>query len=505
MVGVRTPRRRRGGKALAATAGLALLVLPACGLRVNSSTVRAADQAAVGTGGGGTPGLGAGPNGQAANSTGTTVAGGLPGVAGGPVGGSGPSASGGAAAGSGGGSNPASGGGANNVSAAAPAGGNGGATDVGVTADTITIGNVSDLGGPVPGLFQGGPYGTQAYINYINGQGGIYGRKLKLVTADDQLQCSQNEADYQNLLNQVFAFVGSWSLDDYCGAQIMAQHPNIPLVNQALSVQAMNLPSAYNEAPYGAGAPLGYLEYFKSKYPDAITSVGTIVGNQPSAVQSWDYYKAAMQSIGYKVTYEDDFPPAQSNFTADVIRMRSAGVKMVFIIAVNAPDLAAFSQEAYQQGFKPEVFVAPVGYFGSYVSEAGGPQAVEGQYVPSTQSMFLGEDAATVPEVATFDHWIKSSFPSFAIDQFSATSWANTALFVQALKAAGAHLTRQGLLTALSQIHSFNDNGLMSPTDIGAKKPGTCYLLLQIRGGKYTKVDDPPTGFRCGSYFNFRG
>jgi ABC-type branched-subunit amino acid transport system substrate-binding protein len=186
--------------------------------------------------------------------------------------------------------------------------------------------------------------------------------------------------------------------------------------------------------------------------------------------------------------------------------MRSAVVKMVFIIAVNAPDLAAFSQEAFQQGFKPEVFVAPVGYFGSYVTEAGGAPAVEGQYVPSTQAMFLGEDAGSVPEVATFDHWIKSSFPSFAIDQFAATSWANTALFVQALKMAGPHLTRQALLAALGQIHGFNDNGLMTPTDIASKKASICYLLLQIRNGKYVKVDDPATGFRCdGTYYNFKG
>jgi len=506
VVGDRAPQPGRHRRWLAAAVGFGLVALPACGLRVSGSTVHAATQAAVGTGGG-PSGLGAGVTGQAAgNSTGTTLAGGVSG----PISsGSGPANAVGSSPGSGpGGSNASTSGptGANNVSAAAPAGGNGGPTDVGVTADTITIGNVSDLGGPVPGLFQGGPYGTQAYINYVNSQGGIYGRKLKLVTADDQLQCSQNEADYQNLINQVFAFVGSWSLDDYCGAQILAQHPGIPVINQALSIQAMHLPGSYNEAPYNAGAILGYFEYFKAKFPDAITSVGTIVGNQPAAVQSWDYYKAAMQSIGYKVIYEDDFPPAQSNFTADVIRMRSAGVKMVFIIAVNAPDLAAFSQEAYQQGFKPEVFVAPVGYFGSYVSEAGGPAAVEGQYVPSTQAMFLGEDAATVPEVATFDHWIKSAFPSFAIDQFSATSWANTALFVQALKMAGPHLTRQGLLTALSQIHIFNDYGMMTPTDISSKQSSICYLLLQIKGGKYVKVDDPSTGFRCdGSYYNFKG
>ncbi|HWW54400.1 MAG TPA: ABC transporter substrate-binding protein, partial [Acidimicrobiales bacterium] len=329
------------------------------------------------------------------------------------------------------------------------------------------------------------------------------GRKLKLVSADDQLTCSQNEADNQNLVNRVFAFVGGWSLDDNCGAQILAQHRDIPVLNQALSVQAESLPNAYNEAPYGAGAPTGWFQYYKHKYPDAIGAVGTIVGNQPAAVQGWKYSKAAMESVGYKVIYEDDFPPAQSNFTADVIRMRTAGVKMVYIVSVNAPDLAAFAQEASQQGWHPEVFASAIGYFGSYVAEAGGPSIVENQYVNIGQAMFLGEDAATVPEVALFDHWMHAAFPSFPIDQFSATSWANSALFVEALKAAGPNLTRKGVLAALAQIHNFNDNGMMAPMDVASKQPSNCYLLLQLHGGKYTKVEDPPTGFRCDApYFH---
>jgi ABC-type branched-subunit amino acid transport system substrate-binding protein len=476
---------------LAALGLVAVLMTAACGLRAPGHEVRAARRAALGAGGGV---FGAGASANGGEAAGGSAGGGAAGASGGGAAG-GSSSAGGATGG------PA-GGGAVGAAAALPAGGNGGATDIGVTANSITIGNVSDLGGPVPGLFQGGPYGTQAYFDYVNSQGGIYGRKLQLKTVDDQLDCSQNQAAYQNLVNSVFAFVGSWSLDDYCGAQVLAAHP-VPAVQQALSVQFQKLPGSYSIDPYNAGAITGYFEYFKAKFPDAIGSVGTIVGNQPAAVQSWKYFRATMESLGYTIKYEDDFPPAQTNFTADVVRMKAQGIKMVFIIAVNAPDLAIFSQEADQQGFKPEVFASPIGYFGSYISEAGGPSVVEGQWIPVVQAQFLGEDAGTVPEVALFDQWMKKDFASFPIDQFSNTSWANAALFVQALKAAGPQATRPKLLAALAQIHSFSNNGMFPDTDVASKKNSVCYMLLQIKGGKYVKVDTPPKGFRCdGTYHN---
>ncbi|HEV2369390.1 MAG TPA: ABC transporter substrate-binding protein, partial [Acidimicrobiales bacterium] len=386
-----------------------------------------------------------------------------------------------------------------------PAGGNGGATDVGVTATSISVGNVSDLGGPVPGLFQGGPYGAQAYFDYINQtQGGVFGRKLTLTASDDGLQCNQNEADYQNLVNTVFAFVGSWSLDDNCGAQILAQgHTDVPLVQQALNPQMASLPSEYSVAPFAYGSNTGPLVYFKSKFPAAVASVGTLVGNQPAAVAAWKGQAAAMSSVGYKIVYEDDFPPAQSNFTADVVRMRSNNppVKEVFLQSVNAPDAAIFAQEASQQNWKPELWDCPVCYFGGYINQSGGSSAVEGQFLSVTQELFLGEDASTVPEVALFDKWIKQAYPNFQPDQFASTSWADAALFVQALKSVGPHVTRKALLAALAGIHQFSDNGLFPVTDVGGKTPGNYYILLEIKGGKYTRIDDPPSGFRCDGTF----
>lgn len=489
-------------------------MLSSCGLRAPQSEVRSATAAAEGSGGGagaGSATSGTGGSGSLSTSSGSAGSNGNTGSGSTGAGsvsaagaGTGSGSTGGASAGSGasGASVAAATGsasGGSGAAAAAPAGGNGGATDVGVTATSIAVGNVSDVGGPVPGLFAGGPKGVEAYFNYVNSQGGVYGRKLELEAQDDSLQCSENEADYANSIHSVLAYVGSWSLDDYCGASVVKSHPNVPLVQTYLSPQMQDLPDAFGVAPYSPEVYTGPYLYFKQKDPQDITSVGTIVGNQASAVTAWDHAKTAMQSLGYKVVYEDDFPPAQSNFTTDVIRMKTDGVKMVVLLGINAPDAAIFASEASEQGFKPDVWLCPVCYFGGYVSESGGASSVANQYAYVNTADFLGDPA--VPEVGTYLHWLNVTDPKFVPDEFSAYSWANAALFVNALKQVGPDLTQAKVLAALRATDVFNDGGMVTSADIGTRQPSNCYNLLQIQNGNWTKVNDPSTGFRCdGSY-----
>jgi ABC-type branched-subunit amino acid transport system substrate-binding protein len=497
---------------------LGAAAISGCGLRVPQSEVRSAAAAAEGAGGSsGSSGTGtaSGSAGGASNglttsagANGSTGAGGTGSSgAGGPAGSGGSASTGSGSSGRGvtGGSSGTSGGtggataGGSGPSATVPAGGNGGSTAVGVTANSITVGNVSDVGGPVPGLFAGGPDGTQAYFDYINSQGGIFGRMIHLQISDDSLQCSNNEADYDNTVGSVFAYVGSWSLDDNCGATVMKAHPQVPMVQAFLSTAMQDLPNAFAEVPYTNLINTGPFLWFKQKYPTDITSVGTIVGNQGSAVAAWQHTKQAIQSIGYKVVYEDDFPPAQSDFTADVIRMKSQGVKFVLLQSVNAPDAAIFASEAAEQGFKPAVWACAVCYAGSYISESGGAANVQNQYAFITFADFLGDQGN--PEVNLFLSWLHRAFPSFTPDEFAAESWANAALFVNALKQAGPDLTQQKVLAALSSTNVFNDNNMVTSADVGKKSPSNCYNILQIQSGNWTKVADPPTGFRCDGSF----
>ena len=53
------------------------------------------------------------------------------------------------------------------------------------------------------------------------------------------------------------------------------------------------------------------------------------------------------------------------------------------------------------------------------------------------------------------------------------------------------------LIGGLIMTHS-HDNGLVAPMTPSSKAAGVhCYLLWQLQNGKYSRIDDPATGYRC--------
>ena len=59
------------------------------------------------------------------------------------------------------------------------------ADEVGVSSDTILFGQAAALDGPSSALGRGMRQGIVAAFEEINAQGGIHGRKLKLISRDD--------------------------------------------------------------------------------------------------------------------------------------------------------------------------------------------------------------------------------------------------------------------------------------------------------------------------------
>ncbi len=483
----------RGKRAIAALA--ALVAIAGCGARVNSSLRTEAADAALGrsggTGGGVIPGSGpgsassqVGANSSAADNAAQSSSGPTP-AAGQTVNGTGPS------------SGPV-GATATTLGAQSPGAGCSGISGPGVTATTITLGNVADLSGPVPGLFQGAVTGTKAYLNFVNSQGGVCGHQLQLLNADSQTDCAPTENAYSDLVGKVFAFAGSFDLYDDCGAQVMNQHPTVPDVSYKLTAQGV---AEKNDFSVDAIPPGGYYTgpfvYWAAKFGSAVQHVGTIYPNIPaSSIQAQGQMKAA-ESVGWKFVYQRQIGATETNYTTDVIAMQQAGVKVVYTDALNVTEAVNLIQEIRQQNWNPIIILPPV-YAQNFFQLLGGSSQAEGIWGQQPYSMFFNaSDAQNLPEDATFLSWMHKTNPSLPVDLFAMYGWAETAMLVQAMRAAGSTVNQAGVMAALETVHQYTDGNMVGSADPAAKKPTQCYVLFQVHSGQFVRVDTPANGFRC--------
>lgn len=382
------------------------------------------------------------------------------------------------------------------------------ATDTGVTATSITVGNVSTVTGPVPGLFRGARVGAQAWAAYVNSEGGIHGRRVRVVSGDDRLDEGANKARHLELSDKVFAFVGSFSVNDGGGASELRARPQLPDVGYALSAARHDLPNNFSPQPSPKGWRSGPYNYYKQRFPaDVIKKVAFFVSDVASAraIASWN--RQVIEGLGYEVVYSRNIGPAESEFTSDVIRMRQVGAKALMWQG-EANFMSAMARAMHQQQFKVDLanWGNPA-YDRDFIELAESPEAVEGTLIDQLYAMFLGEDRQRVPEIDLFLKWMSRIDADVRPDLYAMYAWASGRLFQQAAEAAGPELTRAKLLAELGKIHSFDANGMLAPGDPAGKKAPNCFMVVGIRDGKFERVHPAGGGYECGmgGWIAFRG
>ena len=371
------------------------------------------------------------------------------------------------------------------------------ASTTGITAKSVTVGNVSIVSGPVPGLFEGAPIGVKAYFAMINAEGGVNGRKLMVDSKDDAFSGQQNRTETQGAINSDFALVGSFSLFDGFGCAALASDTAVPDVSVTLDAGTNALPNDFSAQPLSGQETLGPAEYYKKHYPKDMT-VGAIISDVASAKQQMAEQFAALKSVGYKVAYVEDVNPLQSDFTTSVINMKNAGVNAVDLTGVDWQDAAIFVQNAATQNWHPGlVFSGGPVYADQFISHAGGPAATNGIQIGQVYALYLGQDAKSVPAVKQFLSYVKKVNPTWVPDLYTLFGWLSADLFVQALKAAGPHPTRGAVIAQLKKITNFGANGLVATSDPAAKTLSPCFLVAGIKNGTYVRELPTGSGFDC--------
>lgn len=216
------------------------------------------------------------------------------------------------------------------------------ASDVGVTATSITLGQIVSRSNPFdPKAFVGPLYGAAAFVNDLNARGGINGRTVRLVTCDDHGDGTRNTSCAHGLIDRsrVFALV-SQSIFSYAGASYV-QSKGVPDVGSQPIDTAYDrwshLWDIYGEA-YPRDGTVGYhgrliggtevYQYFKKRFGGPLRA-GVVYYNVADSQRFGKSIATGLRAEGYAVV-EKQINFALPDYDSAVLDMKSQGVKYVY-------------------------------------------------------------------------------------------------------------------------------------------------------------------------------
>jgi hypothetical protein len=388
------------------------------------------------------------------------------------------------------------------------------ATDVGVTAKEIHLATIADVDNPfAPNLFKGAKVGAEAAAKYLNstaGGGGIAGRKIVVDFIDSHLNANDSRNGVitacQNDLAMVggaMLFLGSADDLDGCPDKQDAKTGLPDLAAFATSVVESCSPVSFpvnppqldcetaQSSPQKYTNNSGVARYLVKKYGKGnvhgamIYSIDTKDAERGSRA-ILDAYKAA----GIKADQYSGLSATapQSGYTPIINKMKADKSNFGMSYA-SLPNMIA---EAHLQG------LTGVTWIGSYAQSNEKPDpAYEGMLAELHFLPF--DEGATNSTLKNFLKYMPTDR-----DQYSVFSWTAMLAFASAARAVVAKsgvngLTRKALLdTGVPTLTNFNADGMIGTVDIAHKTTSPCYLVEQIKNGKFHRVYPAKPGtFDC--------
>jgi len=378
-----------------------------------------------------------------------------------------------------------------------------------VTSSSITFGSHQPLTGPAaPGYSEIAP-ASQAFFDYVNAHGGVFGRKIHLTYKDD----AYNPTNTVNVVHQLVLQDHVFGIFEGLGTPT---HTKVVSYLNASKVPDLFVASGC--ACWDDGSKQPYTFGWQPNY----TIEGKILGQ---------YIKAHFAGQKVAVLYQDDdfgqggLAGIQAELPAGQIVSKQAyqsgtttlAPQVTAIKASKAKVLVQFTVPIYTAiaeltsftlGYKPQLVVSNVGIDPTTVAgllksvskgKASGTGLIEGAitdgYLPSTAD-------TSNPWIQLFQKIHDQYDKQAPFDGNVEYGMANAYTLVQALQAAGKNLTRQAIINAINQQgakwtgpglvpfrYTQTDHGGYSGTQIGHIKNGKIVLT----GTPLTTTPDPNT------------
>ncbi|HLK05600.1 MAG TPA: ABC transporter substrate-binding protein [Candidatus Acidoferrum sp.] len=322
----------------------------------------------------------------------------------------------------------------------------------GVTDKEISIGSCSALDGPSKFLGTQTVAGARAYFESINEQGGVHGRKLRLIASDDSYDPAKADACFKHLQDQgVFAmgfFVGTPTGVKYVP---LAESNKIPLVGLFTGAQSLYTPFRH----WVINVRAGYADETKEQIDGlwktlGYKKIGVIYPDDAFGSAVLDGVKNALKDHQSQPVAAASYPRQTADADAAIQTVRAAQPEAVVIVGP-ANTVAPIVKLAHSKGWQP-LFVT-VSFVGTddLIKLAGSD--AEGMVITQVVPPYYLTDLKTV---ALYRRTLSKYAPTETPNFVSLEGFVDAMVMVEGLKRAGKDLTREGLIHGIESLHDFD-------------------------------------------------
>jgi len=327
----------------------------------------------------------------------------------------------------------------------------------GVTESEIRIGQTMPYSGPMSGYSLLGKL-TQAYFEKVNAEGGMAGRKLKLISLDDAYSPPKTVEHTRRLVEQddVLLVFGTLGTPTNTAIHQYLNNKGVPQLFITSGATKWADPKQFPWTMPGMASyqseGVVYAKHVQATKPDgkiAILSQNDDFGR--------DYVAGFKRGLGAKaasmIVAEAVYETTQPTIDSQIAALKASGANVLFGVAIGKFGSQMIRRVA-EMGWKPDLFVVPtsVTSIATILGPAGFDNAT-GLVSANYQKNVNDPQWAESPDVREYFAFMKQYLPSADIkDTTYVTSYITTTLLIKVLRACGDDFSRANVMKQASSL-----------------------------------------------------
>ena len=360
--------------------------------------------------------------------------------------------------------------------------------DPGADDKTIKIGTTAPLSGPVSAFAQIAK-SAEAYFKKVNAEGGVNGRQIQMIIADDAYSPPKTVEQTRRLVesDEVLLIFGGVGTPTNSAVHKYLNDKKVPQLflgsGGAKWDDPKNFPWTVGWQPTYRDEALAYAKFIKASHPNA--KVAVLYQNDDLGK---DYLKALEEGLGggdqivARAPYETTSPTVDTQ----ILTLKSSGADVVLVAAT--PKFAAQAiRKIGEIGWKPTTIISNVSASISGVLAPAGREnstgVISSQYLKDSTDPSLKDDPGYKEWLAFMEKYLPDANKA---DWLNVYGYTIAQTLVATLKAAGNDLTRANVMKQATSLKDLRLPMLINGTAVNNSPdrytPMTVLQLIRFDG-----------------------